>query len=336
MAFNNLFNSFTQKAGLPGSFGFRDLFAKKNPSTLPQVKQAPAEMTSPPPLAQSPQTAPSNPQIAAIQASLGGLKTQAEGIQSGLQNVQQRESIESRLSPFRQKASGLFSPSSEEEQTRLKLANLLSAREKGLIEAEEQAVPLQAILGEQGRIERRALAGAVPLQEQLAQLQARREGERKAAEFEFGAEKDIISEQREQEKFQRPDEEKLDEFTNAQGKRVVVIRDKKTGKVRQEVLDSVEPKVNASERQTQMKTSAISRARPLLLAAKGGGQYVDADTYLKIRNDYAEAIGNPLDFDRVFGPMLSPEERNRLGVGRTGAGDIADLLSSFLTGGDND
>ena len=227
-----------------------------------------------------------------------------------------------------------LTPSGEEEDVQKKLSNLMASRDLGLVQAEEQAVPLQAILGEQGRITRRAEAGAIPLQTQLALLQARRQAAADVAKTRYGVEKDIYGMEKDMEKEQRPDEEKISEFTNDKGEQVVAFRNNKTGVVRQEVLGAVAAaKTSASERQTQMKTSAISVARPLLLKAKGGNQYVDTDTYMNLRNQYAEAIGNPLDFDRVFASYLSPEERQRLGVGRTAAGDIGDLLAGFLAGG---
>ena len=327
-----LFQQFRSLFQLPGALKqsseaqsqdvrLRNLLAQRQASLgkLPVSPQGPALAPSPSPT----QTGEVNPQIQAIQGALGGLKGQAEQIQSGLQNIQQRQSspsAEERLRPFREKVSGLFGPSAEEEGLRQKLANLMSAREKGLIAAEEEAVPLQAILGSQQKIERRALAGAIPLQEQLSQLMARREGERKAAEFGFGAERDILKEEREERK---PVELALGAalFDPATGKQIFKAPER-------------ERAVSASERTRVLQTEAIGVARPLLIAARGADGYVDANTYLKLRNDYAESIGNPSDFDRTFGPMLSPEERQRLGVGRviTTDQDIGDILAQYLGG----
>jgi len=299
--------SFSQTQGKPsGSFGLRNLFQPK----LPQVPLLGAQASPAPLPQQKPQVGESSPQIAAIQAALGGLKTQAQGIQAGLGNVQQQQSIGDRLRPIAEGIGGLYAPSQQENDVRSKLANLLSARDKGLVQAEEQAVPLQAILGEQGRIERRAFAGAIPLQDQLAQLQAERTGKLEAEKFRFGAEQDIMKNQRDQEIFQRPDETKVSEFTNEKGEQVIAFRNNKTGAVRQEVLGNVQAKSSESSQLRQAKASGISRARPLLMAARGSADF--ANTYLDLRSQYAEAFGDARDFDQVFAPFLSEEDRKAL------------------------
>ena len=267
-----------------------------------------------------------SPQIGTLQGALGGLETQAKQIQTGLQNRAQVESTENRFGASEKAITGLLAPSAEEEGLRTKLSNLMASRDLGLIEAEKQPIPLQAILGEQSRIERRAGVQAGTLQEQLAQSQARRQASIDAAKTEYGFEK---------ERYERakPDEDKVDEYTNAEGKRVVVFRDKKTGKVREEVLGKTVPaKATQSEQARALTTGAIAKARPILVAARGQGGYVDPNTYLKLRSDYAEAIGSPSVFDATFGPMLSPAERQRLGVGRviSTAEDIGSVLAGYL------
>ena len=325
---NNLFNTFSSTLKLnqqpTAQSTFAGLLKKKGAESSPSTPLgAQTGLTTTP--AQSPTTGQGGADLAKLQASLGSLRGQAEGIQSGLAGLQQQQtdvkSIGERLRPFAQRVTGLFGASPEEEGVRSKLANLMSAREKGLVQAEEQAVPLQAILGEQGRIERRALAGAIPLQEQLSQLISRREGERQAAQFEFGAEKDIFGLEKQEEERQRPDETKVTEFTNEAGEKVVVFRDNKTGKVRQETLgkeQSTRVETAGTERVRAAEASAISRARPLLIAARTGGNL--EETYLKLRSDYAEAIGDPSTFDKVFSPFLDEKTRVKL-FGKAGTID---------------
>lgn len=63
-------------------------------------------------------------------------------------------------------------------------------------------------------------------------------------------------------------------------------------------------------------SSAISLARPELEKTKGSDGYVDPNVYMRLRSDYASAIGSVSDFDNTFASLLSPQERDRLGVGK--------------------
>ena len=72
-----------------------------------------------------------------------------------------------------------------------------------------------------------------------------------------------------------------------------------------------------TERQSAQRQAAIAQARPELENSRGTDGYVDPQVYTKLRSDYAEAIGNVSEFDDVFASLLSPQERARLGVGKT-------------------
>jgi len=79
---------------------------------------------------------------------------------------------------------------------------------------------------------------------------------------------------------------------------------------------NAERKATVTERTTELKTSAISKARPFLEQSTGEDGYIDPAVYMRLRGDYGEAIGDPSDFDDMFAPMLSPQERARLGLGK--------------------
>ena len=75
-------------------------------------------------------------------------------------------------------------------------------------------------------------------------------------------------------------------------------------------------KLTESEKLKYLKTQAIAKARPELEKSKGTDGYIDPDVYMRLRVDWAEAIGTITDFDNTFAGMLSPTERARLGVGK--------------------
>jgi len=308
---------FTKKQGLPtGSI------AVKNQELAPVAPFAPLGnqgglTTTPPNVPSMGQTGMQNDQFAQLAASLGRIKEQAQNIQGGLSTLQQKETdikgIGERFKPFTEKIGGLFGPSSEEEGLRQKLANLMSARDQGIIQAEGEAIPLRALIGETGRIERRAQAASIPLTEQLAQLQARRQGELEKAKFEFGAEKDIFGLEREEEKRQRPDETEVAEFTNEKGERVVAFRDNKTGKVRQEVLGKTEVKKTQTEKDRALKVEVAKKAIPVLEGARNPQTgFVNKETYLNLRRQYQEVFGSATGFDNDYALFLSPEDRSGL------------------------
>jgi hypothetical protein len=80
----------------------------------------------------------------------------------------------------------------------------------------------------------------------------------------------------------------------------------------------VPPKTTATtaEVNKELITNAFAKAKPVLEASVGKDGYIDPGVYMKIRNDYAEAIGSVSNFDAVFAPRLSPQERERLGIGK--------------------
>lgn len=217
--------------------------------------------------------------------------------------------------------------SSEEIKAEKDLADLAASMAAGQQQAEERVIAMPLITGEQEAIERRAGIKALPLQAQLTALQGRRQAALDTAKT------DLELTKLRQERL-RPDEEKVDEFTDTDGKRTLVYRDKKTGKLRNEVVGTAAPKTSETEKTRALKTEAIKVARPALIAARDATGAVPSATYLKMRNDYAEAIGNPADFDAVFAPMLSPQQRETLGIGKFASQnqDIGAVLSAFLAG----
>ena len=288
----------------------------------------------PPPTYTAPVSAPQekNPQIDAITSALGGLTT-------GLQNLQKTAATPTpapisapsvdTLAPIEQELTSNITPTAEEQDIRKKLSNLIASKNLGLLSAEDQPIPLQAILGEQSKIERRGAIEQGTLQDRLTQLQAARQGSLDVAKTKYDIAKTRLE-------YAKPDEEKVSDFINDQGEQVVSFRNKKTGAIRNEVLGKAQGKgASQTDRDRGLKTGAIGVARPLLIQSRGADGYVNPATYLKLRNDYAEAIGTPSAFDATFAPMLSPDERKRLGVGTfsSAASDsIGSILASYLGG----
>ena len=80
-----------------------------------------------------------------------------------------------------------------------------------------------------------------------------------------------------------------------------------------ETLDLVKPKAPAETEKTRnLKTAAFMKVRPLLEKSKGDDGYVDPNVYLDLMSQYAEVVGDVDDFNKVFAPLLSPQERQRL------------------------
>ncbi|QGH73112.1 MAG: hypothetical protein [Podoviridae sp. ctviO18] len=71
-----------------------------------------------------------------------------------------------------------------------------------------------------------------------------------------------------------------------------------------------------TERSQYLQKEAIKLARPALEESRKGGEYVDGNEYLRLRSDYAEAIGNVKDFDAAFSALLSPSDRAKYGIGK--------------------
>ena len=338
-----LLNQFTSLFKLPGAYKKASDAAMQSQTLLQRVQQ---NQPVPKPLTQAPAPAPiappgapaQSPQNDAISRALSGLTVGLTSLQKSIPSATQAPNpppspaAPDAFAPVEAEIAANAAPSAEETDTQKKLANLLASRDLGLLEAENKPIPLQAILGDQAKIEKRAAIESGTLQNQLAQLQARRQAALDVAKTKY----DIETKKQERAK---PDEAKIDEFINDQNQRVVVFKDNKTGKVRNEVVGQAQAKPQTqTEKDRAITVEVIKRARPLLIAAKGQDGYVDPSSYLKLRNDYAEAIGDPKDFDATFSPMLSPAERTRLGVGRVvfppqnNAAAINELLASYLGG----
>lgn len=72
-----------------------------------------------------------------------------------------------------------------------------------------------------------------------------------------------------------------------------------------------------SEKTTALKIAAFAKARPQLEMDRGADGYVNPVNYMRLRSDFAEVIGDVTEFDELFAPMLSIQNRLRLGVGKT-------------------
>lgn len=73
-----------------------------------------------------------------------------------------------------------------------------------------------------------------------------------------------------------------------------------------------------TERDRAIKVAAFAKARIVLEAEakKTTDGYVYDTTYMRLRADYGELMGNTDDFDDMFAPMLSMVNRQKLGVGK--------------------
>lgn len=67
-----------------------------------------------------------------------------------------------------------------------------------------------------------------------------------------------------------------------------------------------------------LRSQVISTAEPILTQSEGEDGFVDPEVYLDLRQQYFEAFGNTSGFDQLFSNRLSPQERERLGIGRIG------------------
>ena len=289
---------------------------------LSAVNQPPAPFIGPLQTAPAPpivptQTAPApavvppvNPQSQAIQSALGGLETQTKELQANLAAYQQAQpQTQAKEEPLRKAEEAIIAAQGitpEEQTAEQQLSNLIASREMGLQAVSEKPIAMEFITGQKSAIERRASAQALPLQARLAALQTKRQASLDVAKTTMDIEKARLERA-------KPNEEKIDEYTNEKGERVVAFRDKTTGKIRTEALGKVQPKeLSQTEKDRAIKVEVIKRARPALIASRGDDGYVDPNVYLEMRSNYAETIGNPTNFDDVFSLMLSPQERVRL------------------------
>lgn len=85
----------------------------------------------------------------------------------------------------------------------------------------------------------------------------------------------------------------------------------------------------STERAGSLKTQAIQAATPVILADRGADGFVSPDKYMSLRADYAAAIGDVSEFDDVFSIYLSPQNRQKYGVGKaTGVDTTTDPLTA--------
>ena len=90
----------------------------------------------------------------------------------------------------------------------------------------------------------------------------------------------------------------------------------------------VPPVPTETEKNKALKKQAITLARPALEASKRGGEFIDGNEFLRLRNDWAEAIGDTSDFDEIFGPQLSPTDRAKYGIGKaTGVKAVEEITN---------
>ena len=226
-------------------------------------------------------------QTQAIQQALSGLQTQAEGIQTCLQGFQAGQLGEEELRGAEEKvlaaqrarqAAEALTP--EEQGAEQQLANLIQSQELGLQGLRERPIAAEFKPGRAAQIERLVTAQAVPLKIRLAQLQSRRQTAIGSAKY--GVE----------------EAEELREIAKARYER----RPK---------LEKPREKTQ-TERDRALKTEIIKIAGPELIASRGSDGFISPQTYLELRQQYTESLGDPTNFDDIFSPMLSPQERARL------------------------
>jgi LysM repeat protein len=88
-------------------------------------------------------------------------------------------------------------------------------------------------------------------------------------------------------------------------------------------LDRNKGELTATERATEVKKAAIAKAQTYfqnfinqMQGQPGWDGFLYDTDYLRLRNDFATAIGDASLFDEVFAPMLSPVNRAKYGVGK--------------------
>jgi len=72
-----------------------------------------------------------------------------------------------------------------------------------------------------------------------------------------------------------------------------------------------EPTGTQTERDRALATAMIAKARPVLESSKKGGENIDGNEFLRLRQDYIEIMGNASAFDSAFVPWLSESDRNK-------------------------
>jgi len=215
------------------------------PAVLPQVQPAalpvapvfgPA-IVPPKPIPPTAESAPvASPQIQAIQGALGGLGKQAEELQIGLKGLMAQQVSEEPLRKAEEAIIAAQRITPEEQTAEQQLSNLIASRELGLQAVSEKPIAMPFIVGQQQAIERRAAVQTMPLQARLAQLQSKRMSSLDVGKSQLEIEKGRQIRAEKIKKEARPDETEISEFVNAEGNRIVVFKNNKTGKLRQEIV----------------------------------------------------------------------------------------------------
>ena len=74
---------------------------------------------------------------------------------------------------------------------------------------------------------------------------------------------------------------------------------------------------SVSERTTTAKAGLLAASYPVLNDSKGTDGFVDPGVYMQERQKFVSQFGSSNEFDEVFAPMLSIQQRINLGVGKT-------------------
>lgn len=93
--------------------------------------------------------------------------------------------------------------------------------------------------------------------------------------------------------------------------------DPNTGK-KELLIAGTKPTQTQTEITRELREQIISAAEPILTQSEGENGFVNPDTYLNLRQQYFMEFGNTSGFDQIFSHRLSPQERERLGIGRIG------------------
>ena len=144
-----------------------------------------------------------------------------------------------------------------------------------------------------------------------------------------------------------PAEREISEITDEEGNRIVTLYNEKTGETREINVGKVAPDVttqiieaggrtlliNAQTGETikdlgaapptgeQKETQQLANIESRLRASAGTDGFVDPGVFMDERR---KSKMGPSEFDKRFGSLLSPQERERLGIEETGPGAVAE------------
>lgn len=278
------------------------------------------------------------------------LRTQIAALEAKIASQQQAPQLpqaqpqEDRLAAIEKALLEAQAKTPEEEQAEKALANLIASKELGLRHIEEQPIEMEAIIGQSAALERRAATQAIPLQTQLAQIQARRQAATDVAKTKFEFEKERKAEARSERELkvkERPEKaEKAFELSPGQAR---YDYDPITGKYKEiarlekpEEYKSTEyreisgglyhiptkkwivaPKAKATP-QSQINAETYDTAK--LEAAqlfetdrqRNQDKKVNANLYYQMRQKVPVSYRD--DFDRAFQHLLSKESKARFGI----------------------